>query len=540
MKRVSLSLNILWIGIALLIAGTVLTFLGIEYTRLALMGILGGTLGILIYIVINYTEARDFFIKYSTRQWANTVMFIVLLLGIVIVVQMIANKHNYRFDLTPEGELSLAPITKKVLREVAYPIKVIGFYRREEREELCNLLEMYSLASDKFTYELYDLDRNPGLAKKYGVSSYYTAVVEINKKLKKVSYPTEEKIINAILSLTNPEQKVVYFLTGHGEHGLKGTSEDTASYGLLKESLETENYLVKPLLFVGGKPIPQDASLVVVGGPKIGFSNADLEVLDSYLRKGGKVIFGIDPGYEDGLPGFLERYGINLGNDIVVDPEDYLIEKNPLVPIIPFYLTHPITENFTIPSVFPLVRSVTSSVSEVKGVKVKSLARSGKGSWAETDIQSAEEGKFEYNPKFDRKGPVTVAVVGEIKKEKSRKKPESKVDTNLKGPNKAERKEKGNSSITGKVVVFGDSDFLVNKYFELLGNKDLFLNTVHWMTESEPLITIRKKKPSQEKNTPFYLSPIHARMIFIGVVIFQPVLILAIGIAVIWRRRQKG
>jgi len=541
MKKSALSLSILWIGVVLLITGIVLTFFGIDYASWAFLGIMGGILGILIYVVVNYTQVIDFFVEYSTRQWANTVIFIVLLVGIVIIVQMIANNHNYRFDLTPEGELSLAPITRKVLNDVAYPIKATGFYRRDERAELADLLEMYRLATKKFTYELYDLDRNPGLANRYDVRAYGTAVVEVNQKQKKVTFPTEEKIINAILSLTNPVPKVVYFLSGHGEYDLKGTTEDDVTYGLVKESLETENYLVKTILFVGGKPVPDDASLVVIGGPKTDFTKADVQSLTDYVKKGGKVMVAIGPDHQENLEQFLKEHGIAVGDDLVVDPEDYLIEKNPLVPLVPFYMTHPITENFTIPTVFPLVRSVNKGSEEVEGVTVKTLARSGKGSWAETDVQDAEEGNFEYDPKVDQKGPITVAVVAEIKAAKPKEESGEATGSDAKGGKEAGATGEGKKAPpAGSLVVFGDSDFLVNKYFQLLGNKDLFLNTVHWMTEDEALISLRQKRPSAEEQTPFYLSPMHARMIFIWVVIFQPVLVLAIGIVVAWRRRQKG
>ena len=118
-----------------------------------------------------------------------------------------------------------------------------------------------------------------------------------------------------------------------------------------------------------------------------------------------------------------------------------------------------------------------------------------------------------------------MAIVAEITIEKSGK----------------ELKDEKKPPPTGNIVVFGDADFILNKYFEFLGNKDLFLNIVHWMTEDEPLISIRKKKkPSREEMTPFYLSPVHSRMIFIGIVVLQPILVLAIGIVVAWRRRQKG
>jgi ABC-type uncharacterized transport system involved in gliding motility auxiliary subunit len=223
---------------------------------------------------------------------------------------------------------------------------------------------------------------------------------------------------------------------------------------------------------------------------------------------------------------YLRTYGIVLGDDIVIDPEDYLTEKGPLVPLIPFYFTHPITEKFTIPTVFPLVRSVTKGPTLEKNVMLSPLARSGEHSWAETDVEKALEGKYEYDPKQDQEGPVTVAIVAEIKKEKS--------------PQENTKNEETKKLKNGKIVVFGDADFLLNQYFELLGNKDLFLNTIHWMTEDESLITIRKKKPSQEDLNPVFLSQIQSRMIFIGVVILQPLIILAIGMVIAWRRKQRG
>ena len=134
-----------------------------------------------------------------------------------------------------------------------------------------------------------------------------------------------------------------------------------------------------------------------------------------------------------------------------------------------------------------------------------------------------------------------MAMVAEIKAAKAQEESGEGAGSDLKNEEEAGKIGDGKkASSVGRVVVFGDSDFLLNKYFQLLGNKDLFLNTVHWMTEDESLISLRKKKASPEESTPFYLSPIHARMIFIWVVLFQPVLVLAIGIVVAWRRRQSG
>jgi len=516
---------LLGIGIILLVVGVILSFLGADFAGWSLAGIIGGILGILLYVVINYAEVKRFSVEYSTRQWANTIIFIVFLLGVFIVVQMIANNHNHRLDLTPGKELTLAPLTKKLLLEVPFPVRVRGFYREDERDELKNLLELYALASNKFKYELFNLDRNPGLAKKYGVSSYGSAVVEVNGKQKIVTYPTEEKIINAILNLSNPNPKSIYFLSGHGEPDLNKMEAEAVSYGILKQSLETENYQVKSLLFVGERPIPEDASVVIIAGPTAKFSLAELKQIDEYWKRGGRIIFAIDPGEGPEIKDYLKSYGIVLGDDIVIDTEDYLTEKNPLVPIIPFYFPHPITEKFTTSTIFPLVRSVSKTHADIKGVDLAILARSGEHSWAKSNISEALEGKYDYDPKLDQKGPIPVAIVGALSSSDS----ENKKD-----------EEKMKDSKKGKIVVFGDSDFLTNRYFELLGNKDLFLNTIHWLTEEESLITVRKKKPSVGSESPVFLSQLQARMVFIGIVIIQPVIILTIGMMVAWRRRQRG
>jgi ABC-type uncharacterized transport system involved in gliding motility auxiliary subunit len=525
MKREGLSSHLLWLGLVVMAAGITFGFLGADYNFWSLLGVLGGSLLILLYVVLNFSEVQEFFLAYSTRQWANMALFIVLLVAVIIVVQMIANNHNYRFDFTTDKKMSVVPLTKKILREVETPVHVTGFYREDERDKLQELLEMYRLASDRFTYQMYNLDRNPGLAKKYGINAYDSSVVETGGKLKKVKYPSEEALINAIVNLTSPTQKVVYFLFGHGEHSLKGTEEDCPCYGLVKEALETENISVQTFLFAGGKPIPEDADVVVIGGPTVDFADEEVEILDQYLRRGGGLILAVDPGKKEKLEAFLEGYGVALGDDIIVDPEDYLIEKSPLVPLVPYYFTHPITEGYTIPSVLALARSVEKMETPPSKITVKSLARSGEKSWAETDIDSAERGEYQYDPGYDRRGPVTVAVVSEIETD------QTKGETSDAG---------GNGSIKGRIAVFGDSDFLINRYFNLIGNKDLLLNTVHWMTEAESLISIRRKKPSEEDSLPVYLEPMRARLIFISIVILQPIAVLTAGLVIALRRRRKG
>lgn len=520
MKK-NLLLYLLWFSIFLGMAGLALIAFGGDWRIWGLGGLLGGILGTLTYTVLNYSEVHHFLFEYGTRQWLSLALFIFLLLGVVVLIQAIANRHNIRFDLTPRQDMSLSAASETIMEKINTPIRVTAFFQRNQKREMMNVLDPFALASRHFTYQLYDPDRNPALAKRFGVSNYGVVVIEMNGKYKVLPAVNEERIINAIITLKSPQQKAVYFLTGHGEHVLKEPDNmDGSSSELLKRTLETENYIVKELLLLSSREVPGNAALVIINGPQENFDPKELAALTQYLKRGGKIILAIDPGPDHGLAVLLKPYDLRLGDDMIVDPVNYLMAKGPLVPIVQSYLDHAITEKFTLPTVFPMARSVDKGDANLPGISATSFALSSDRSWAEKDVALAEKGDIHYDPGTDQKGPVPLAVVVEGTDEAARNKPQVE-------------------SMKGRLVVFGSAEFITNQFITVAGNKDLFMNTVRYLTEDQPLIVITKSLSKSDKS-PLILSPVHARMIFVGIVILQPALILAIGIVVAWRRRQKS
>ena len=520
MKKNLLS-YLLWFSIVLGLSGLALIAFGGDWRNWGLGGLLGSIIGALVYTVLNYTEVRSFLFEYGTRQWLSVILFILLLLGVVVLIQAIANRHNIRIDLTPHKDMSLTAASEKIMGKITVPIRVTAFFQRNQKREMMNILEPFALVSRHFTYHLYDPDRNPALAERFGVNNYGTVVVEMNGKYKVLPAASEESIINAILSLNSPQQKVVYFLTGHGEHVLKEPDNmDGSSSEMLKTTLETENYAVKTLLLLSSRQVPSDAALVIANGPKKNFVPGEVAALQIYLQQGGKIILAVDPGSDYGLSVLLGSFDLKLGNDILVDPVNYLMAKGPLVPIIQSYLDHTITDKFTIPTIFPMARSVTKGEANLPGINVTSLALSSDQSWSESDISKAERGDIRYDAGRDQKGPVPVAAVVE-------------------GIEKTEQNKTHATPFKGHLVVFGSSEFITNQFITLAGNRDFFMNTVRYLTEDQPLIVIKKNLSASDK-APLILPPVQARMVFISVVILQPALIIAIGIVVAWRRRQKS
>ena len=80
----------------------------------------------------------------------------------------------------------------------------------------------------------------------------------------------------------------------------------------------------------------------------------------------------------------------------------------------------------------------------------------------------------------------------------------------------------------------GSSGWVANNIFRFNGNRDLALNMVNWLSSDEDLISIRPKEP---ENRPLNLTRQQMSRVFYASVIFLPLLIIAAGVGVWWRRR---
>jgi ABC-type uncharacterized transport system involved in gliding motility auxiliary subunit len=183
----------------------------------AAIGLLAGMVCLLIYIAASFQELSLFFGRQSTRQGLNLLVYALVILAIIGIVEVIASRHNKRFDLTAEKSLSLSPLSRKVLRELDREVTVTVFYQRDQVFEFRDLLKQYGNETDRITYRFFNLDQNPAMAKEYRVASYGGTVVESGGKRKNFNYCTEENITNGIIIVTRDTQSVVYFLAGHGE-----------------------------------------------------------------------------------------------------------------------------------------------------------------------------------------------------------------------------------------------------------------------------------------------------------------------------------
>ncbi len=442
-------------------------------------------------------------ISFSVQLLLYTVVF----LAILVFVNLFAQQYHKRFDLTASKRYTLSPQSIKVLKNLKQEVKVIGFFASgTERNRAKDFLEQYAYYSKKFKYTFIDPDRHPLEAKKYNVTRYNTLVVMCGKKWEQVYELSEEKLTNAIIRVTRKETKTIYFLSGHGEHDINDTGKN--GYSEFKTALTDKGFKVKSLLLVKGPNVPKDAALIVIAGPQKGLFKREVKCLKNYLKKGGHLLFLLDPETGEALKGLLHAEGIILQDDIIVDKMSRLFGGDYLIPVIVRYAPdHPITKDFKLACFFPLARSVKVAAKLPKDIKAKIIAWTSENAWGETDITHLKmANQAVFDKKDDVPGPVPVAAAAW-----------------------SEQK-------TGfKIVVVGDSDFINNTYLNLSGNKDLALNIISWLTAEKDLISIPSKKTATK---PLVLSHTQAMVMFWVPVVVIPLTILILGLILYIRRRR--
>jgi len=429
-----------------------------------------------------------------------------LLFALFAVGYIVIDKHNARFDLTQDKVFTLSAKSAEIVKGLGSEDVVIkAFFKsdQEGKQELEELVKIYSHANPSIQYQAIDPDRQPGEAARYNVDEYGTILIEKQERRERIREISEEAITGALLKLAQDRRKQVYFVAGHGERNLQ--DQEKSGYSQLITRLEVENYLVKEIV-LAREIIPGEADMLIIAGPQADLAPEELRALKAFLDAGGNVLMMLDPmeAQLDNVTSWLSGYGVTVRQDIIVDKLSRVFGADFLIPVITTYGNHPITENFNVASFLPLTRSVLRAEDVPEGLLVTELALTSQGSWAEQDISELEQGEVTFE-EGDFAGPISVAVVV----------------------------EKDDSPM--RLGVFGDSDFADNSHLYLSGNKDLILNSIAWLAGEEKLVTIR---PKRREPTPLMLSAKQQKLIFVIPVFLLPILAFGTGLSVLFYRRR--
>lgn len=499
------------LGLVSLFVGLVL-MLVLPELRTLVWGILAvGAALMATALVVDFRRVRGALASRRGKLGVGTSAMVFLFVGIVLLVNAISVGHYRRFDVTGLSQFTLTSQTKEVLAGLRKPVEAVLCFSPEISYTVSSyarsLLTEYREHSDRLSVREIDPDLQPDEARKYGIDELgasYGAVVFRSAQGQRLVYgpqiteEAEHAFTSAILEVTGIRQKRVYFLTGHGEASIQQGYRNAAS------GLRDNLFEVGELDLLGSAGVPRDAALLVIAGPRERLTDGELEILQAYLRNGGRALVLLDPNPPQQFRKLLSEWRMDIVDGVIVDPTSYVApnKDNPLVPRS--------RNGFGLAEVyFTGATAVIPQEMNPGDVELVAMVWTSREAWLEkSDIWGGEP---VFDEGMDRKGPLAMGAL---------------VSTPAAGDADAPEGR--------RLAVVGDSDFASDRSFHNGNNSDLFLAAVSWLAAGEEVISVDRKVLTTRR---LILNPEQERFLHMSSIGLLPLLLLAAGAFVWWRRR---
>lgn len=448
-----------------------------------------------------------------SRKWAvaSRVLLSIIAVGcLVLLFNHLATRHVVRFQLSKENRFELSPLTHQVLNSLTNEIQVIVFFDREQPlyssvEGLLNeykytypklslkTVDYYSDTAEaqliKANYNLNTGDRDLVIFSSSGkhkvvysseLSDYDYDLAGMmsgeNKEIKRAGFKGERLFTSAILSVADKGQPTVYFLQGHGEHDPR-SDEEQMGYSNFARLLVEKNIRVQLLDLRDNPQIPGDCDLLIIAGPRNRFLESELDSIEQYLMNGGRLLslfnyHTFHVSRKTGLEELLTRWGVELGQNVVFDPQT-TSSSDDLNIILNDFASHPIVKPLyqsRIQMFMPRSVRKSRSTSQPANLEVEELAMTSKSGGTKSAV--SPEGVAQFDVARDVRGAIPVMAAIE------------------KGGIQGLSADGGST----RIVVVGESIFLSNTPIKLLsGNRDFAAIAVNWLLDRNVLMAIGPK-----------------------------------------------
>jgi len=445
----------------------------------------------------------------------SILLYILLIAGILVLLNILAKRYFYRIDLTEDNRYTLSDATKNILESLEDPVTVTAYFSEglppnidRTRLDFKDLLSEYETRSrGMIAYEFINPNKDKQVEQKAlqnGISPVVINVREKDQSVQKKAFlgailrygektevlpfiqpgsAMEYSLSSAIKKLTVDSKNLVGFIQGHGEPSISMMQQAMQSLNVLNEvegvNLTDSTYLAK-------------YKTLVLIAPTDSFPLMHLDMLNEYLSGGGNMVVAINRVDGDlnqgmgsevttGLETWLANKGVQVEKSFIVDVNCGSVNvvqrqgmfsfssqvEFPYLPIFNTFNEHPVTSGletvimqFASPLTYtgdttlnfqPLVLS-----SEKSGTQTAPVYFNIERKWRDAD--------------FPMENIVAAAVL----------------EGNIYGSN------------SSKLVVVGDGDFAVNGQGQQAqqlspDNVNLLVNSVDWLSDDTGLIELRTR-----------------------------------------------
>ena len=454
-------------------------------------------------------------------------IFYVLLVVIIGLLGFLGNTFKFEADWTYGNRNSLSAPTQALLKTLDKPLKFIAYIpeRPDLEAELRKMIGKYQRIKTDTSIEFVNPDLDPVRAKQDGIQYAGQLAIHLGERSEVVEAANEQVIMNAIQRMSRGGERLVIFLEGHGERNPLASESNGMS--TLVTSLQRNGFKIQPHNLLRSQSIPQNASFVVIASPQQDLTAGEVEILKKYVEQGGNLLWLQDPGGLHGLQPLADQLGIRIGTGTAIDANPNLqallgINHPAVVPVIDYANAEIVQKMAGQQTLFPFTTSVerlnksADAGDTTNGWQITEFLNSLPTSWLETS--GVLEGSVKYDEgSGDIAGPLPLGVVMSRPLEAPKDKPEAKAHEQ-------------------RLVVVGDSDFLLNSFVGQGANLDLATNIFNWLSVDDNLLQV---PINRAPDTQLEMSDLTGYLIGIFFLFIMPTTLLAAGTWLWWRRRKR-
>ncbi|MEO6848948.1 MAG: GldG family protein [Chthoniobacterales bacterium] len=469
---------------------------------------------------------------------------------IVMGINIVGFDYYVRKDFSRSQKFVLSDQSRKVLRQLKKPLKVIVYFSPTSaspdvilRADVQNFLNEVQFAARKsMTIESVDPIRNLTRARevqaqyKFGASEnvvildydghtrfipvsqmaqWDSTPVSMGEPPRVIAFTGEQEFTTALISVLKPDDRKIYFLQGNGE-------PEFASgpfLSLLRDYITRQSMKALPLNLQDVPVFPGDAGAIVIVGARYDLSDAELKQLEQFWQQNGSLLVYLDPEAKTPkLEAFLELHGIKVVNDRVLTVQRISAAIIGIMREVKAHFIAGAVPTKRLEGANVLFQGSTQSLdllwpkAAAAKLTLRPLIMASDEYWGEMDYVTDEKKGVKFDEGVDVKAPVTIAA-------------------------SAERGGANDEDValrSAKLVVVGNKDCVLDTGLNEQ-NVDFFLNSMNWMLERGKLSGIAPKNTQQFL---LVLNDSQTGVIALYTMIVIPGIAALMGIIAWWRRRR--
>lgn len=440
----------------------------------------------------------------SQLRLAN-LLFVALFLGAIGLLHWIGQRYHFQYDWTQNKTNSLSPASIAALERLSGPVQITAYATRGS--ELRQLIERFIARFQRYkpdiSLEFVDVDVEPERVQKANIQYDGELLLTFGDARENIppAALNEENFTNALTRLGKRGERWLVFVAGHGERSADRQANFDLS--LWAGELRKRGFQTRTLSVAETDQIPQNTSVLIIAGPRVDLSPAEIKKIESFVSRGGNLLWLGDPDALHGLERIAEMLGIEFQPGVVVDPASAYQTGVLDAVAITRYSNHPAVKNFQFNTYFLKAAALTMKPPE--GWKGSQLFDTPPTAWSETDPGNSN---VKYDKGKDIPGPLVLGVA---------------LTRTL------ESREQ-------RVVVVGDGDFLSNRFVYNGGNLELGTSLTNWLAQDDAYVNIPIRTARDRTVDVTYATTTTIVVVF---VIALPLLLLGSGVTVWWRRRRR-